>query len=826
MQELRVIRSFQQRPLLLHCCRQYFAAASRLLSSGSPRPYLICRGGPTLLVCRAHGGVPSAAAPVRSQRRSAWRRITAQSAATATDTEAAAPAGSLAGSDELGSPLPLPTVGQPGEQPPAGQPAASRAQIAAGAGLLQAEAVAAAAAPPVALAASRSLPAQASLEAALAALRQAVAELPAEAGAYASALVRLEVPVPRGTRPLWWLRGQSAAAGSSADSSGTGANATAAMPLHPRIYFSPRRTTAADTEGSAAAGAAAAGAGSVAGAGAAWLWRGAPGQALDEAVVRDMQRFLAASAANPRVRAFGGARFNAGQAPASEWAEFGSYCFMIPRWVGAAACTRCVHSLAPARAVLQEGGCCRIAALRVHAWEQQGPLRPAHCGLPDGCPPLLCRLELLEASSCSIVACTVVWDANYHAADSSSGSAGFASADAAVADALAALDAARPAAPPAAGAFKLQRHGAAHTPDEAGWRQLMDGTHAQLAAAAAAAEATEQRAEGGGDAADGVVDACTPMLKICPDAAREEYLLNGQEGLDDLLAALDGGFEATTAPQARPCPQQRLRVGGAGLREQATPACCSHGPPPCCCPPLCPHLFCSPLAGWRLGPACARGACRLQTGSPHAAAASNRLAWPATALLCCCLQDGGLTKVVLARRTDVAISGRLDPLSLLEALGERDPRAYQIMLQVPPLPLGLVLCRLCASVPWLAGEIGLPGSVGLLCSPHGLEPVPGGGSTRLLGYKQRAPARRAPSLCRCPLAPLSWAPRPSACTHAPGLRLRQRLWLAPAPAAQVGLPRSPWMSSERALRALPWPLRRPTRVHPLSRHPTPPLSLC
>lgn len=68
----------------------------------------------------------------------------------------------------------------------------------------------------------------------------------------------------------------------------------------------------------------------------------------------------------------------------------------------------------------------------------------------------------------------------------------------------------------------------------------------------------------------------------------------------------------------------------------------------------------------------------------------------------CRPQDGGLTKVVLARRTDVAISGRLDPLCLLEALGERDPRAYQIMLQARLCLIDenrrAALCRRCVSV--------------------------------------------------------------------------------------------------------------------------------
>ena len=167
---------------------------------------------------------------------------------------------------------------------------------------------------------SSTLPPQTSLAAAVAALRAAALELPASSGAFPSGLVRLEVPLPHGTRALWWLRGQPPAA---ADAAGL---------LHPRVFFSPRRTTAADTEGSAAAGAAAGGAGSVAGAGAAWLWRGSPGEPLDERVVRDMQRFLGASGPGaPRVRAFGGARFNTAQQPGEEWAEFGSYCFLIPR---------------------------------------------------------------------------------------------------------------------------------------------------------------------------------------------------------------------------------------------------------------------------------------------------------------------------------------------------------------------------------------------------------------------------------------------------------------------------------------------------------------
>ena len=42
--------------------------------------------------------------------------------------------------------------------------------------------------------------------------------------------------------------------------------------------------------------------------------------------------------------------------------------------------------------------------------------------------------------------------------------------------------------------------------------------------------------------------------------------------------------------------------------------------------------------------------------------------------------SGRLTKVVLARRSDVLFRGALDPLALLEALQDRDPRAYQVCL--------------------------------------------------------------------------------------------------------------------------------------------------
>lgn len=48
--------------------------------------------------------------------------------------------------------------------------------------------------------------------------------------------------------------------------------------------------------------------------------------------------------------------------------------------------------------------------------------------------------------------------------------------------------------------------------------------------------------------------------------------------------------------------------------------------------------------------------------------------------------SSGMTKVVLARRTDFELRGRPDPLELLTALQERDPRAYQLLLELPEGP--------------------------------------------------------------------------------------------------------------------------------------------
>jgi hypothetical protein len=174
------------------------------------------------------------------------------------------------------------------------------------------------------------LPTENSLQDALSSLEIAVIEKCKEFSHLSSGLLRLEVPLPRSISALHWLRGQNVDIIHRREENNNGNGDFSAEASHfPKILFSPRRSSAPDTEGSIAAGAASAGAGSVAGAGAAWLWKGRSGQPLDEKAMASMQRFLKTD--HPRVRVFGGSRFDPKSHPSPEWEEFGSYCFVLPR---------------------------------------------------------------------------------------------------------------------------------------------------------------------------------------------------------------------------------------------------------------------------------------------------------------------------------------------------------------------------------------------------------------------------------------------------------------------------------------------------------------
>ena len=82
-----------------------------------------------------------------------------------------------------------------------------------------------------------------------------------------------------------------------------------------------------------------------------------------------MKRFLATS--TPRVRAYGGARFDTGRLPGPEWAEFGAYTFVLPRCATLRVCDRRRQTMFPAcpntavtgsAFAVVEKACCRRTA--------------------------------------------------------------------------------------------------------------------------------------------------------------------------------------------------------------------------------------------------------------------------------------------------------------------------------------------------------------------------------------------------------------------------------------------------------------------------------
>jgi len=96
---------------------------------------------------------------------------------------------------------------------------------------------------------------------------------------------------------------------------------------------------------------------------------------------------------------------------------------------------------------------------------------------------------------------------------------------------------------------QIARESLEHQPDEAGWRAAMQPLHDALAPISGAG-APGGGASGGGAPAGGGADAAM---------AREEYLLGGQEGLNELLAALGGGgggeLVRAPGPPAGFCPE-------------------------------------------------------------------------------------------------------------------------------------------------------------------------------------------------------------------------------------------------------------------------------
>uniref|UniRef100_A0A1D2A6W6 isochorismate synthase n=2 Tax=Auxenochlorella protothecoides TaxID=3075 RepID=A0A1D2A6W6_AUXPR len=198
---------------------------------------------------------------------------------------------------------------------------------------------------------------------------------------------------------------------------------------------------------------------------------------------------------------------------------------------------------------------------------------------------LIPSVEVTDVGGALLLACTACWDSK--AAPGAGPSA--TDAGAALATALTTLrDVRGAAAPPSLAAFAGGRGAVSHSPRRAEWE----------AAVTLAQELLDE------ESAEGEAAPCTPSL-LDPGTALENYIAGGQQGLDDLLEALEG-----------------------------TPA---------------------------LGAPATGGDCG--TRDPDCGAAA-------------------LSKVVLARRSELRLSGGADPLALLASLQARNPRAYALFLEL------------------------------------------------------------------------------------------------------------------------------------------------
>eukprot|EP00798_Chlamydomonas_sp_ICE-L_P027190 gene27190-2434_t len=326
-----------------------------------------------------------------------------------------------------------------------------------------------------------------------------------------------------------------------------------------KVYFSPRHSSAPDTPGAAKAEADTKGWAAVAGLDTAWMWQGAPESGFDAEVVRSMNRFLSSS--SERIRIIGGTRAHSHHGghlkAAEEWAGFGSYCFVLP------------------------------------------------------------LLEFLESSNSNLLACTLAWDADSCAVEHSRscpvgvGSSSMAEAAARV---LGALDQCKPPASTSAASLQISRAERGNIPDEGAWHTSLD----QLI------DSLEDGRSPDSDDLFASWDQAPQAAPLDPDLessmARQEYLTNGQQGLDDLIAALDASVSDGD-------------LGGGELWSSWKDSVDSLG---------------------RMNME-AEGSDRNLSNSP-------------------------MVKTVMARRTLMHTTGELDPLAVLEALQERDPRAYQLSM--------------------------------------------------------------------------------------------------------------------------------------------------
>lgn len=332
------------------------------------------------------------------------------------------------------------------------------------------------------------------------------------------------------------------------------------------VYFSSKMSSASDTEGSIVAESAFSSMASVAGLGYAWMWRGRVGCGLDSQTMAEIAR-------------------------------------MTDDGVGKGAAG------------------CRIKVLGGSRFDPGGKVGAEWAAFGSFCF-MIPRIEYVERGNGCVLACTLAWDARVGGVrgDAAREVRGFATMQDAMRDALRYISELRgvetrnSAGLVVAGGAEMVGS-MRHVPDAAGWDTLMEGVREKLC----------DRGRGDGGDSSSFVDSNA----VQPTAALDEYLRNGQKGLDDLLAA------SRTLPKILDRPSR-------GLKEVETGAVADSADD---------------------GPASADPGSGPSTSKQRA-------------------QDDGLVKLVLARKTTLVLNDEINCCDLLEAIQEKDPKAYQFMLRL------------------------------------------------------------------------------------------------------------------------------------------------
>lgn len=253
-------------------------------------------------------------------------------------------------------------------------------------------------------------------------------------------------------------------------------------------------------------------------------------------------------------------------------------------------------------------------------------------------------LELTEAANCCLLSVTVAWDSDSEsasdAASSSSGS-GPRSSSEATERASVALSKLRPPALPSAYAMQLEDvEGPTHSPSHDRWQEdiseLLDSLDVSLLLSLSSypfpVEITQPNPT---QASLPDIPSLTPFLPIDRDLAMQEYASSGQQGLDSLLVALNKNRDLTDFAAVVD------RASSAEADDAASDAALLGG------------------GGWRGG-----SDIGFMEGKGGGEESSSLL----------------LSKVVAARRSRFSVKGHLDPLHMLEAVQDRDLRAYQVYI--------------------------------------------------------------------------------------------------------------------------------------------------